>query len=109
MNHGNPMTFEQTDSSIRFAIEVSPDDTLCINTVYKQRIQSDTLRYILTSTGRWGEPLKRAVYRFEAPGFKGTPQFSYPPDREITKGTRRIWIWEKTDFMPDQDFMIILK
>jgi hypothetical protein len=109
MNDGSPVHYVFTEKAIKFTIHVTPGDTLRINIAYKQRCTSDTLRYILTTTANWSEPLHLAVYRFENYEKGFNPEFTYKPDKIVTKGSRTCYLWTRKEFMPENDFEIILK
>jgi len=109
INSGNTISFEEGKKGISFTLQPVQGDTLQLNIGYRQRIFSDTLRYILTTTSRWGKPLRHAVYRFECsePGI--IPSFNYSPDQVLSKDNRYKYIWIKNDFMPETDFIVTLK
>jgi len=108
MDQGLAVPFERKDSAIHFTLRVSANDTLRLNIFYRQRIHGAVMKYILTTTRHWGEPLQKAVYRFEATGLREDPLFSYPPDRHIGNEHRRVFFWNLHHFMPDRDFLITL-
>jgi hypothetical protein len=109
MNAGTPVLYTFAEKAIKFTIHVPPGDTLRMNIAYRQRCLSDTLRYILTTTANWQEPLHHVVYRFEnfEKGLK--PEFNYKPDKAVTRDGRTCYIWTRKEFMPEKDFEIILK
>lgn len=108
MNKGISVPFLTNNKSIRFNIQVNPGIPLKINIAYRQRIFSDTLHYILTSTAKWGKPLRTAVYRFVCDEPDIRPRFSYPPDTVFNIQNQPVYLWKKTEFIPDQDFLIYI-
>jgi hypothetical protein len=106
---GNPLPFKFKGRDISFSVDVNPKDTLKLNIGYRQKIFSDTLRYILTTTSRWGEPLQKAIYRFECRSIMYSPIFNYLPDQVVSRNDRTLYLWNKTSFMPGNDFIVILK
>jgi len=103
LSNGHSIDYEILKESITFFINLSPKNTFSLNIVYDLPVKKEN-RYILRSTQAWGEALKVANYSLSVKSFD-VEQFSYHPD--FIKGN--VYYWEKTDFLPDEDFIVILK
>jgi L-2-hydroxyglutarate oxidase LhgO len=69
----------------------------------------DTVKYILTTTKNWGEPLKKAEYTFETEQYRKIRSFSYPPDKTSNHSDQQMYFWRKKDFLPEKDFIVIFR
>jgi hypothetical protein len=103
LTNGREIDYKILKESIAFSIKLSPNDSFSLNIVYDQPVKKEN-RYILRSTQAWGEALKVANYSLSVKSFD-VDQFSYDPDS--TKGN--IYYWQKKDFFPEKDFIVILK
>jgi len=100
LTNGQSIDYKILQENIAFSIKLSPRDSFSLNIEYAQPVKKEN-RYILRSTQAWGEALKVANYSLSVKSFS-VAQFSYAPD-----ATREnIYYWRKTDFLPDEDFII---
>ncbi len=54
------ISFTKSSAGIYFGVKVPADSETKVNVKYSQRISSDTMKYILTSTQNWIHPLKES-------------------------------------------------
>jgi len=94
---------------ILFPLSIEPCDTSIYYVEYSQKIQSDTLHYYLTTTAKWNKPLLEAIYKLIIRKNVNVKSFSFYPDTIYAKGNLKIYIWEKHNFMPSKDFVVILQ
>jgi hypothetical protein len=106
---GQFLTFEKLQKKIVFRVTIRPKDTVKLNIFYKQKGIKDTVKYILTTTKNWGEPLKKAEYTFEAEKARKVLSFSYPPNKSSNTGNTQKYFWSRKDFLPERDFMVVFK
>lgn len=93
-------------NAIRLRIPMKPKQVTVWYLDYTQRIESEYARYILTSTGAWGQPLEEATYRFLIPtGYRIIEIWPKADKLRRIKSTIEMWC-EKINFMPDQDMRI---
>jgi len=104
LTKGKKVHFKFVDIGIFFKIEINPHDTMCINIAYNQKVKKENI-YILNSTSFWGKPLKKAKYTLSVNDSIVIDSFSYQPDSI----NQNLYFWEKTDFMPEEDFKIRIK
>jgi hypothetical protein len=79
-----------------------------VRTVYRQALQTRYARYIVTTTAAWGRPLRHARFEIHLPPGSEPLHFSHafaPRDGE----TGRIYVYEETDFLPEQDIVVTWK
>jgi len=103
LTNGESVDYRVLKESIAFSIKLNPGDSLSLNIVYSQPIKKEN-RYILRSTQSWGEALKIATYSLSVKGFS-VDQFSYTPDSM----KENIYYWQKKNFLPEKDFIVVLK
>jgi len=79
------------------------------NIKYRQKLLKDSAKYILTTTRNWKKALQIAEYKLIIPNDMEITFFSYPPDSELLYKDKKIYIWQKPNFYPDNDFLIKYK
>ena len=108
LNLDKKIDFSRKDNSVRFAVFLPANDTVDINIFYRQKTSAKN-KYIITSTQFWEKPLEKAVYTLTAEQNIKIKSFSYLPDSIEEFNDRKLYIWEKYNFMPKEDFEIILE
>ena len=103
LSYNEKVDYKFMNRGILFKIEVKPKDTVSLNIAYTQPVKKENT-YILRSTDSWGEPIKRAKYSLTLLDALVIERLSYPPD-SISDS---VLFWEKKDFLPEKDFVIIL-
>lgn len=106
-SQGKFLRYKKISKAILFRLEMIPHDTVKMNIFYRQTGVKDTVRYILTTTKVWGEALKRGEYTLKTDPGTHIKSFSYPPDKQVTRGNHQIFYWHKKDFMPVKDFIVV--
>jgi hypothetical protein len=99
------ITYEKEERGIVFPLDMKGGETADVLISYRQRAKKDNV-YILTSTQKWGKPLRFAEYTLVADRGVSVTGFSYPPDSSRSDSTSELYYWSKTDFMPDREFVI---
>jgi len=94
---------------ILFPLSLEPYDTAIYHIEYSQKLLSDTLHYFLTTTAKWNKPLLRAIYKLITRKNVNIKSFSFSPDTMYAKGNLKIYLWEKRNFMPSKDFVVVLQ
>lgn len=107
LNTLSNLDFIKLKSSVVFKITVPANDTVDLNIFYRQK-KSTTNKYIITSTQSWGKPLNKAVYSLSTEKELNIKSFTYQPDTIKTINDKKLYLWNKTDFMPKNDFEIII-
>jgi len=107
LNTLSNLSFTKLKSSILFKITVPANDTVDLNIFYRQK-KSDTNKYIITSTQSWGKPLNKAVYSLSTEKGLKIKSFTYQPDTVKIINNKKLYLWSKTEFMPQKDFEITL-
>ncbi|MCL2650847.1 MAG: hypothetical protein FWD60_07460 [Candidatus Azobacteroides sp.] len=107
LNDLNRIQFQRLKKAFTFFINMPPLDTVDVNIFYKQKTAKENT-YIITSTQSWKQPLKQAVYTLTTSLPMDEEKFSYPStSKEIING-KILYRWEKTNFMPDKEFEMIV-
>jgi hypothetical protein len=106
---GRFLGFKKLPMEITFRITIPPNDTVKLNILYKQKGVRDTVKYILTTTKNWGEPLKKAEYTFETEKMRKIRSFSYLPDKTSYPGNTQKYFWSRKDFLPETDFIVVFR
>jgi len=102
---GRNIRFNRLENSVLFNFMLPRNDTVDINIFYRQKI-SIVNKYIITSTQTWGKPLETAVYTLTTEKNLKIKSFSHSYDSAREVKDRKLYIWEKHDFMPKFDFEI---
>ncbi len=93
--------------SILFTVEINGRTPVMIK--YNQALKTNKAEYILVTTNYWNAPLKKAVYKLVVEPDLEIKYFSITPDREISIENEKIYFWQKYDFSPDRNFVIIFQ
>jgi len=106
INNNTNIEYSKRGNSIFFRVSIIPNDTSHINISYRQATQKENT-YILKSTQAWGTPLRKVKYSFLLQDDISVEQFSYPPDSILPD--RGICLWERYNFMPEENFVVNIK
>ena len=86
-------------------LRFGPGEDRAVTVRYSQAITRPPARYILTSTGAWGEPLDEAEYQVRWPAALEDVRVSYPG--EITReGAQQVLRFSRSDFLPERDLVV---
>ena len=99
--------FTKSSAGIYFNIKMSADSEATVNVKYCQKISSDTMKYILTSTQNWVHPLEKAEYKIMLPKEFDLEDISIKPYKKDSDSTNNIYIINKENFMPETDLIIV--
>jgi hypothetical protein len=91
---------------IRLGIPLKPKEVTVWQLDYKQMLKAAHARYILTSTGAWGKPLKEATYNFIVPGDFTNVEIWPDPDTVYTVNETRVYKAIRRNFMPAKEMEI---
>ncbi len=102
---GKETKFTIEQNGISFNLIIAPFDTVLFQIGYRQKLNCDSVVYILRTTKGWGKPLKLAEYKLVTPKTFLVKNISYPPDKKYEIDKYRIFYWKKENFMPDKDMI----
>lgn len=105
---GREIDFNRKDNFIFFFVYLPVNDTVDVNIFYRQKTAVNN-KYIITSTQSWGKPLKTAIYTLTTGKNVKIKSFTYLPDSVNELDNKTVYLWEKHDFIPENDFEIILE
>lgn len=98
--------FSKSSSGIFFSLNAIPDSETTINISYLQRILSDTMKYILTTTQQWKHPLEKAEYKILLPLEFELKSLSLNPYQIDSDSAHNIYYINKENFMPETDLIV---
>ena len=98
--------FTKSSAGIYFSITAAPDSETSINVTYLQRISSDEMKYILTSTQQWKLPLEKAEYKILLPLEFELKSLSLNPYQMDSDSAHNIYYINKENFMPETDLTV---
>jgi len=107
LNTKRKVQFNRLEKSVQFSFSLPANDTVDVNIFYRQK-KSDLNKYIITSTQSWGKSLKTAVYTLTTEQELKIKSLSYQPDTVKNINDKKLYLWYKTEFMPQKDFEIVL-
>jgi len=90
-----------------FKVDIPPQKSRAINISYKHRLFGNKAEYILTTTKKWGKPLKEVNYIFSVPQKIIIDSLSYMPDSLKTIQNNHIFYYKKKNFMPQKNMIIL--
>lgn len=104
-------TIEYIDGTwgVNFNIIVPSYGQASRHVFFRQKIQDNYFKYILTSTSTWGRALEFANFVLQVPVNLSVDSLSYTPDTSYIKDETRYYYWKKMDFMPEKDFEVHFK
>ncbi len=103
------LTYRELKRGIIFNVTILPNEVAFLNIGYQQKVLTDSVIYILTTTESWGAPLQKVMYSFTVDNTLTVNNFSYLPDTTIVKSQKVIYKWRKTNFLPKSDFVVYFK
>lgn len=106
---GTPIRYGQARDGIQFPVRIAPHDSIGIRVVYTQRTPERRVRYILTTTRRWGRPLRSADFLIHIPRSLELTHISIAPDSVEHAGTWEIHRIHRSQFMPACDLDLTWK
>lgn len=74
---------------------------------YRQRLYGNKAEYILTTAEYWGKPLQVANFQLEIPAHVKIDSLSYEPDSVDVGQDISRYFWQKSNFMPNKNFIIL--
>jgi hypothetical protein len=106
LNTGETISYKinEDSSSIIFQALINGKTPLMIS--YHQQLESNKAKYILITTNYWDKPLEQVDYKLITELDFKIKNFSIPPDKEIILENKKIYLWQKENFMPTVDFEI---
>jgi hypothetical protein len=87
-----------------YRVRVPGRGFLEVRAVYSQRHNGAYGRYILTTTAGWGRPLRHARFELTLESL-GLVDSNY----ELTANGKETWSFNRTDFMPSEDWVFIFR
>ncbi|RPI74333.1 MAG: DUF4424 domain-containing protein [Ignavibacteriales bacterium] len=102
----NEIHFTELSSGIYFSISLLPDSVSLIKVFYRQKLNTQTMKYILTTTRQWKRPLEKGEYVISLPEEFELKTLSLTPYSREIKSSRNIFHIKKENFMPETDLII---
>jgi len=110
ITHGiRPEISDRTKSGFSFVLTISGHDTVLYHIAYRQKVGGDSAMYILRSTRAWNRPLEFAEYKLAVEDSITIIGFSYHPDKVYVIEGKKFFLWRRTNFMPEKDFVVRFK
>lgn len=106
VNSGEKVNFKTVNDSSSIVFRVLANTSQPIFISYHQRLNSNMARYILRTTNYWQKPLKQVDYKLVTNLDFSITSFSIQPDKEIRIKNKRVYLWHKENFAPQNDFII---
>jgi hypothetical protein len=97
--------YKSSPERVLFSLELEKDTETGIQVSYRQKLNSNVAKYIITTTRVWQEPLESAYYQLIVPEEIKITSFSILPDDSLDTGSEKIYYWKKFNFMPEKDMV----
>ncbi len=104
-----PEISDRSERGFRFVLSIGGQDTALYHIAYRQKVSGDSAMYILRSTQTWNRPLDYAEYKLVVDDSVVVTRFSYDPDKVYNIEGKEIYLWRRTNFMPEDDFVVHFK
>lgn len=105
--YGKKKLIKVTSKAAAVELSIDPLDTIVLNIGYEQKLKEGRAEYILTTTKGWGKAFERANYNLITDTCILIRSFSYEPDTSFLTDEKNIFLWEKRNFLPEKDFIIM--
>lgn len=87
-----------------FSVNLAAYETTKYHIQYRQKLLKDQAEYILLTTQEWGKPFEQVSYTLSIPADLKI-SFSIPPDSIRNQSGKKLYLWDKKDFMPQQNML----
>ncbi len=106
-----PVAFQShpDQAMILIPVTIGKGDTGTTTVVYRQRLNGNTGRYILTTTKSWQKPLGKSNYSVTVPSRAVLTFMSYESDTVYQRNGSLVYSFTKSDFMPARDLVFSFK
>ncbi len=98
--------FTKVKNGIYFWIELTAFSKAVYRVEYRQKALSKKLEYILTTTSKWGKPLKSAEFLITMPLNCELENISIPYDSETKNLQTKSYLIHKKNFTPQKNLII---
>jgi hypothetical protein len=99
------LTFHKTEKGFFFEVELNPYGVGKYRILYRQKLLKNKAEYILLTTQKWGTPFENSQYKLIIPATITITSSSYTPDSARFVDDKKIFYWNKKDFMPDKNMI----
>jgi hypothetical protein len=96
----------RTINGLSIPMDILPRSTAIVTVRYRESTPGRFLRYILTSTASWGEPLRKARYDVCLPRGLVLDTLSPGPAVRTAVAGGTLYRIERSMFLPDQDLIV---
>jgi hypothetical protein len=101
-----PFKVLDKNTGISFLLSIEGLGFRKIRIKYRQTLKEKFASYILNTTEKWGKPLETANYTLFVPDYIRIDSISYEANNMIQGNGKKIYSWNKKDFMPAENFNI---
>lgn len=98
------MLLRHTERGALFMTILQPNEEAAYHIIYRQKLKTNEARYIILTTQKWGKPFETAKYRLETPPNLNLTHISITPDSTSQQQSKRVYLWQRQNFMPEADF-----
>ncbi len=109
VNQNTSVLLKTNSKGAFFEVNINAYGTGKYNVGYRQKILGNKIEYILLTTKEWGIPFDNALYKLIIPNACKVKSLSYKADSVNLIDNNYIYYWNKTDFMPEKNFVIELR
>ena len=95
----------RNESGFNFLVKLENGDTTIYRIRYRQKLNCDSVRYILHSTQLWNEALESVEYKLIVSEPVVVTDYSYTPDETFSIQGKKIYYWKRSDFLPEKDLI----
>lgn len=100
------LPYENMKNGIAFAINVPEESIFILEVIYWQKLLSNRLEYILTTTKRWGKPFEIAKYTIEIPSIYPIKYISFDYNKYFKSDGIIVISIERKNFFPKKNLIV---
>lgn len=100
------ISFNKAKTGIYFPIEIPPRKTVRYKVFYSQKVTSDKVEYILTTTQKWGKALETADFIINLPIKFELKYLSYKYDKVEEVNNYFVYKIHTENFMPQKNLIV---
>ena len=97
--------FNKTAKGFLFKIGLNPYGIGKYKISYRQKLLKNKAEYILVTTQKWGTPFESSNYKLITSDTMRITATSYTADSTMQINGKKIYYWNKKDFMPDKNMI----
>ncbi len=107
LNPRHPIDFTKMEKGIKWTLNFKPNGINKVSVEYTQRIEENSITYILTNSKLWKRKIDKAMFTIETQKDFAELNISLEPDSIKVKNDKKLHFITKRYFLPKKDLKIV--